>query len=179
MRLWVCLSCPCLSPYSLGIFKLCVCVCIVTYSLGKLFLALISNDAKRRKKRERKRKKKTQNTIKTKIKLNQDQLVSEFGRDLKASSWKSCHLEIKTKTCSLVWISLGLQERLRDLEWITKHFWYVSLSGLNDHILLSDLHQINWFKHTLKVKVAQWCPTLCHPMTMQSMEFSRPEYWSG
>ena len=23
------------------------------------------------------------------------------------------------------------------------------------------------------------CPTLCSPMTIQSMEFSRPEYWSG
>ena len=28
-----------------------------------------------------------------------------------------------------------------------------------------------------KVKVAQSCPTLCNPM--ESMEFSRPEYWSG
>ena len=31
----------------------------------------------------------------------------------------------------------------------------------------------------MKVKVAQSCPTLCDPMTIQSMEFSRPEYWSG
>ena len=31
----------------------------------------------------------------------------------------------------------------------------------------------------MKVKVAQLCPTSCDPMTMQSMEFSRPEYWSG
>ena len=31
----------------------------------------------------------------------------------------------------------------------------------------------------LKVKVAQLCPTLCGPMIIQSMEFSRPEYWSG
>ena len=29
------------------------------------------------------------------------------------------------------------------------------------------------------VKVAQSCPTLCNPMDIQSMEFSRPEYWSG
>ena len=28
-----------------------------------------------------------------------------------------------------------------------------------------------------KVKVAQSCPTLCDPM--ESLEFSRPEYWSG
>ena len=30
----------------------------------------------------------------------------------------------------------------------------------------------------VKVKVAQSCPTLCNPMDLQSMEFSRPEYWS-
>ena len=30
-----------------------------------------------------------------------------------------------------------------------------------------------------KVKVAQWCPTLCDQWTIQSIEFSRPEYWSG
>ena len=31
----------------------------------------------------------------------------------------------------------------------------------------------------MQVKVAQSCLTLCNPMTTQSMEFSRPEYWSG
>ena len=31
----------------------------------------------------------------------------------------------------------------------------------------------------VKVKVTQLCPILCNPGTMQSMEFSRPEYWSG
>ena len=30
-----------------------------------------------------------------------------------------------------------------------------------------------------KVIVAQSCPTLCNPMVTKSMEFSRPEYWSG
>ena len=31
-----------------------------------------------------------------------------------------------------------------------------------------------------KVKVTQSCLTLCNPMNCtQSMEFSRPEYWSG
>ena len=30
-----------------------------------------------------------------------------------------------------------------------------------------------------EVKLAQSCPTLCNPWTVQSMEFSRPEYWSG
>ena len=29
------------------------------------------------------------------------------------------------------------------------------------------------------MKVAQACPTLCNQWTIQSMEFSRPEYWSG
>ena len=29
------------------------------------------------------------------------------------------------------------------------------------------------------VKVAQSCPTLCDTWTIQSMEFSRLEYWSG
>ena len=31
----------------------------------------------------------------------------------------------------------------------------------------------------MKVKVAQLGPTLCDPWTIESMEFSRPEYWSG
>ena len=30
-----------------------------------------------------------------------------------------------------------------------------------------------------EVKVAQLCPTLCDPWSIQSMEFCRPEYWSG
>ena len=28
----------------------------------------------------------------------------------------------------------------------------------------------------VKMKVTQWCLTLCDPMTIQSMEFSKPEY---
>ena len=32
--------------------------------------------------------------------------------------------------------------------------------------------------HTVKVKLAQLCPTLCDPWTVQPMHFSRPEYWS-
>ena len=31
----------------------------------------------------------------------------------------------------------------------------------------------------MKVKAIQLCPTLCGPMDIQSMAFSRPEYWSG
>ena len=34
-------------------------------------------------------------------------------------------------------------------------------------------------KNALKVKVAQSCLTFCHPWTVQSMGFSRPEYWNG
>ena len=30
----------------------------------------------------------------------------------------------------------------------------------------------------MKVKVTQSCLILCDPRTIQSMEFSRPEYWS-
>ena len=33
-------------------------------------------------------------------------------------------------------------------------------------------------ERTVKVKVTHSCPTLCDPM-VESMEFSRPEYWSG
>ena len=31
----------------------------------------------------------------------------------------------------------------------------------------------------MKVKATQQCLTLCDPVTIQSTEFSRPEYWSG
>ena len=31
----------------------------------------------------------------------------------------------------------------------------------------------------LQVKVAQLCPLFATPWTIQSMEFSRPEYWNG
>ncbi|KAI4547902.1 hypothetical protein MG293_000232 [Ovis ammon polii] len=31
----------------------------------------------------------------------------------------------------------------------------------------------------VKVKVAQWCPTLCDPMGYTVLEFSRPEYRTG
>ena len=31
----------------------------------------------------------------------------------------------------------------------------------------------------VKMKVTQSCLTLCDPMTIQFIEFSRPEYWSG
>ena len=28
-------------------------------------------------------------------------------------------------------------------------------------------------------EVTQWCPTPATPWTIQSVEFSRPEYWTG
>ena len=34
-------------------------------------------------------------------------------------------------------------------------------------------------KWKVKVKAAQSCPTLCDSWTIRSVEFSRPEYWSG
>ena len=36
-----------------------------------------------------------------------------------------------------------------------------------------------WVLLIIEVKVAQSCPTLAIPWTIQSTEFSRPEYWSG
>ena len=40
---------------------------------------------------------------------------------------------------------------------------------------------MSMFLNLGEVKVAQSRPTLCFatPQTIQSMEFSRPEYWSG
>ena len=40
------------------------------------------------------------------------------------------------------------------------------------------INVIIYFKVS-EVKVAQSCLTLCDPMDIQSMEFSRTEYWSG
>ena len=34
-------------------------------------------------------------------------------------------------------------------------------------------------KVKVKLKVAQSCPTLCDPMAIQFMGFSRPDYWGG
>ena len=38
----------------------------------------------------------------------------------------------------------------------------------------------SWLLFKLGESESQSCPTLCYPMDyIQSMEFSRPEYWSG
>ena len=41
-------------------------------------------------------------------------------------------------------------------------------------------NKFHFLKRVYRVKVTQLYPTLCDPMDyMQSMEFSRPDYWSG
>ena len=49
---------------------------------------------------------------------------------------------------------------------------------INKDLPFIPLMVLFYHKHT-EVKVAQSCLTLCNPMTVQSMEFSRPEYWNG
>ena len=44
-------------------------------------------------------------------------------------------------------------------------------SSTRDHVFHSSMK--------VKVKVTQSSPTLVTPWTIQSLEFSRPEYWSG
>ena len=44
--------------------------------------------------------------------------------------------------------------------------------------LTCDLSSHMMFRY-VSMKFAQSCPTLWTPWTIQSMEFSRPEYWSG
>ena len=50
---------------------------------------------------------------------------------------------------------------------ITKVYWFLLKPSPHQ-----DLRKV-------KVKFAQSCPILCDPMNVQSMKFSRPEYWSG
>ena len=52
--------------------------------------------------------------------------------------------------------------------------------GVSDltSLCFSFICKIQQLSCTVKVKIAQSCPTLCDPMDW-SMEFSRPEYWSG
>ena len=56
--------------------------------------------------------------------------------------------------------------------------WHLSqdLKGVRKSALRISVR--NAFQ-VMKVKVAQSCPTLCHTITIPSMEFSRPEYRSG
>jgi len=47
------------------------------------------------------------------------------------------------------------------------------------YLLLTTQHLEQCLKVKVKEQVTQSCPTLCDLMTIQSMEFSRPEYWSA
>ena len=55
-------------------------------------------------------------------------------------------------------------------------------SSLSDLTKLNSSKQADTTFHSsmkVKVKVTQSSPTLVTPWTIQSLEFSRPEYWSG
>ena len=58
-----------------------------------------------------------------------------------------------------------------------KHLLYLLAEHLFFLYTPSALCHFSVFQ-ALKVKVAHLCPTLCDPWAIQSMEFSRPEYWS-
>ena len=49
----------------------------------------------------------------------------------------------------------------------------------NTTIMAESEEELKSFLIKMKMKVAQSCPTLATPWTIQSMEFSRPEYWNG
>ena len=46
-----------------------------------------------------------------------------------------------------------------------------------NHPITTILFPMMLLEH-VKAKVARLCLTICDPWTIQSMEFSRPEYWS-
>ena len=64
------------------------------------------------------------------------------------------------------------------MAWLEKYVIVESLKFKNMGIYFR-LIKARSFRFKVKVKVAQLCPTLCNPNGLQSMEFSRPEYWSG
>ena len=49
----------------------------------------------------------------------------------------------------------------------------------NTTIMAESKEELKSLLIKMKMKVAQSCPTLATPWTIQSMEFSRPEYWNG
>ena len=59
--------------------------------------------------------------------------------------------------------------------WTAKRSIQTILKEINTEYSLGGLIG----KLKVKVKVAQFCLTLCDPMDAQSKDFSRPEYWSG
>ena len=66
-------------------------------------------------------------------------------------------------------------------------FFFKGLKKIFFPIIICSLHQlakndllgIYYVQISVKVKVTQSCPTLCNLWTTQSIEFFRPEYWSG
>ena len=78
--------------------------------------------------------------------------------------------EMATHSSILVWKIPWTEEpgRLQSVGWQrVRHDWS-NLAHTCIHLSMG-----------MKVKVAQSCLTLCHPMDYKSMELSRPEYWSG
>ena len=57
-----------------------------------------------------------------------------------------------------------------------------NVGSRTNYVVIFSFSFLIWkWKHyiCMKVKVAQSCLTLCDPMVPLSLEFSRPEYWSG
>ena len=102
--------------------------------------------------------------------------------------YKSCKLEVERALLNAFGFAV-IETESSDEIWLLKlKIWVLKLKSVS-HILLSKAHYRKWPIKTsrkltipltkVKVKVAQLCPALCDPMTIQSLEFSRPEYWSG
>ena len=75
-----------------------------------------------------------------------------------------------------------IQGKLYYLEVVTTAPIHISLTklGIWPHEAAKELGTVEFILDgRVKVKVIQLCPILCDPWTIQSMEFSRPEYWSG
>ena len=79
-------------------------------------------------------------------------------------------------------------------EWLYHFVYSPTIHGTftcSTNLLILGILRTFYFSHSInnrcidvfimkvKVKVAQLCPTLCDRWTIQSMAFSRPEYWSG
>ena len=113
------------------------------------------------------------------------------------SPWNSPGQNIGVGSCSLLqgifptqglnpgflhcrWILYQLNHRgsPRILDWVAYPFSNRSSGPRNPTGVscIADGFFTNWAIR--EALIAQSCPTLCTPWTIQSMEFSRPEYWS-